>query len=91
MAEPRQCDACPAMLTFVQSFETNRWLPLELLDEVPDDRLDRVRSYYSVEEHPDGVTYASKLDDDDVDLHDVVYVSHFETCPKAGQFTRRRK
>lgn len=86
----RTCDACPAELRFVKSAETDRWLPLQLLEEVPDDQLERVRSYYKVHTDEIDLSYvAQRIERDEAGPAVVLYISHFETCPKASQFSRR--
>lgn len=80
--EPRPCRGCGMPIVFVKSAESGKLLPLQ-----------KVKTIYYIE---NVYGKAAKVDwsegDEGMHAGDIEhYVSHFETCPEARQFTRRKK
>ena len=70
------CKSCGAKFDWYQVAETGKWMPVDS-EPSPDGnvRIDVVANKASVVEPGS---------------HHVLYLSHFATCPKAGEHRRRR-
>lgn len=77
MTETRPCQACGVAIRFVRS-PSSAWMPVQ-----------RVPAVYQVvaDDHAEPRARRIELADHTGGL----WVSHFAACPKASQFSRRRK
>lgn len=73
----KPCEACGVELHFQRNQATGKSLPLQ-----------KVKNVYVVE---DGGARALSSTPGPMEMPTQYYVSHFETCPKASGFTRRRR
>ena len=81
------CRACPAVLRFAKTATGSGSIPLEEWVRVPAEARERATMYYVIRDE-----LAVKIDlAKEGGLDERIYVSHFQTCPDAQRFTRRKR
>ncbi len=75
MAEEQTCKGCGAAIDFIRNSATGNVMPVQ-----------KVRTLYALQ--PTLIPAAGELQKIEGLPGPFVYVSHFETCPKANEFSR---